>query len=76
MLHHLGPPQYTTEEPVYLENNDDNYEEVSLALKNFDASTYYKIAPEHIKKCIKNINRKIMKKNFFSISGIVKSIVI
>ena len=55
-------PQYATEEPIHLENFDDNYEEISSSLKNFDPISYYKIAPRRIKKCIKIINGKVLKK--------------
>ena len=63
--HLLGPPQYVIEEPIHLENKDDNQEEFSLQLKHFNSLTYYKNAPQHIKKCIKSINRKVMKKKMF-----------
>ena len=64
MTHLLGPPQYAIEEPIHLENKADNHEEFSLQLKHFDPLTYYKNAPQHVKKCIKSINRKVMKKNY------------
>ena len=76
MLYLLGPPQYTIEEPIYLENKADNHKEFSLQLKNFNPMTYYKNAPQHVKKCVKSINRKVMKKKIFLDSGIVKPIVI
>ena len=59
LLHLLGTPQYAIEEPIHLENNDDNYEEFSLALRNFDRSTYYKNAPKHIKNVIKLLIEKL-----------------
>ena len=62
MLHLLGNPQYAIEDPIHLEKSDDDYEEISLDLNNFDHSTYYKNAPKHIKKGNKIINRKFMKK--------------
>ena len=64
MTHLLGPPQYAIEQPIHLENKADNHEEFSLQLKQFDPLTYYKNAPQHVKKCIKSINRKVMKKNY------------
>ena len=36
MTHLLGPPQYTIEEPIHLENKADNHKEFSLQLKHFD----------------------------------------
>ena len=50
ITHLLGPPQYAIEEPIHLENKADNHEEFSLQLKHFDPLTYYKNAPQHIKK--------------------------
>ena len=38
--------------------------------------TYHKYARQHVKKCFKSINRKVMKKKIFLDSGIVKPIVI
>ena len=61
----LGPPQYTMEEPIHLENRADNHKEFSLQLKHFNPSTYYKNAPRHVKKCMKSFNRQIMKKKYF-----------
>ena len=72
MTHLLGPPQYTIEEPIHLENKADNHKEFSLQLKHFDPSTYYQNAPQNIEKCIKSINRKVMKKRNILDSGIVK----
>ena len=76
MLHLLGTPQYTLEGLFHLENNDDNLEDFSLALQTFDPSTYYKKAPKHIKKCIKNNNRKVLKNKICLDSGINKPFVI
>ena len=63
MIYLLGLPQYAIQEPIHLENKVDNHEGFSLQLKHFDPLTYYKNAPQHVKKCIKSINRKVMKKN-------------
>ena len=57
--------QICIEQPIHLENKADNHEEFSLQLKHFDPLTYYKNAPQHVKKCIKSINRKVMKKKIF-----------
>ena len=76
MLYLPGPPQYTIEEPIHLENKADNHKEFSLQLKNFNPMTYYKNAPRHVKKCVKSINRKVIKKKIIWDSGIVKPIVI
>ena len=76
MTHLLGPPQYTIEEPIHLEIKADNHEEFSLQLKHFDPSTYYQNAPQHVKKCIKSINRRVMKKKIFLDSEIVKPFVV
>ena len=65
MIHLLGPPQYVLEEPIHLENIADNHKEFSIQLKHFDPLTYYKNAPQHVKKCIKSINRKVVKKKIF-----------
>ena len=65
LIHLLGPPQYAIEQPIQLESKADNHKEFSLQLKHFDPSTYHQNAPQHIKKCIKNNNRKVMKKRFF-----------
>ena len=70
MMHCLGPPQYSIKEPTHLENKADNHKEFFLQLKHFDPSTYYQNAPQNIKKCIKSINRQIMKKKIFLDSGI------
>ena len=64
MMYLLGPPQYAIEEPIHLENTADNHKEFSLQLNHFDSSTYYQNAPQNVKKCIKSINRKVMKKNY------------
>ena len=50
MLYLLGPPQYTIEEPIHLETKADDHKEFSLQLKNFNPITYYKNAPQHVKK--------------------------
>ena len=65
MLYLLGPPQYAIEEPILLENKADNQKEFSLQLKNFNPLTSYKNAPQHVKKCVENIKRKVMKKKNF-----------
>ena len=39
MFYILGPPQYTIEEPMHLENKADSYKEFSLQLKNFNPMT-------------------------------------
>ena len=57
-----SPPQYTIEEPIRLENKADNHKEFSLQLKHFDPSFHYQNAPQNIKKCIKSIERKVIKK--------------
>ena len=62
MLHFSGIPQYAIEEPVLLENSDDNSEEFSLDLKKFDPSTYYKNDPKHIKKSKRSYNKKLWKR--------------
>ena len=62
MIHLLGPPQYAIEEPIHLENKADNHKKFSLQLKHFNPLTSYKNSPQHVKKCIKSINRQIMKK--------------
>ena len=72
LMHLLGPPQYAIEEPIHLEIKGDNQKEFSLQLKHFDPLTYYKNAPQHVKKCIKSFNRQIKKKKTFLDSGIVK----
>ena len=64
-LYLLGPPQYTIEEPIQSENKADNHKEFFVQLKNFNPMTYYKNAPQHVKKCDKIINRKVMKKKYF-----------
>ena len=71
-MHLLGPPQYAIEEPIHLENKADNLKEFSLQLKHSDPTTYYKNAPQPVKKCIKSINRQIMKKKIFIASERVK----
>ena len=76
MLYLLGPPQYTIEEPIHLENKADNYKEFSFQLNNFNPLTYYKKDPQQVKKCVKSFNRKVLKKKIFLDSGIVKTIVI
>ena len=76
MIHLQGPPQYAIEELIHLENKADNHKEFSLQLKHFDPLTYYKNAPQHVKKCIKSINRKIMKKKIFLDSERVKPFVV
>ena len=76
MMNILDPPQYTIEEPIHLENKADNHKEFSLQLKHFDPSTFYQNAPQPVKKCIKSINRKVMKRKIFLDSGIVKLILI
>ena len=76
MLYVLGPPQYTIEKPINLENKADDYKEFPLQLTNFNPMTYYKNAPQHVKKCVKSNNRKVMKKKIFLDSGIVKPILI
>ena len=63
-------PEHVIEEPIHLPNIDNNYEEFYLSLTNSAPLSYYKNAPRHIIKCIKSINRKVMK------NGIVKPIVI
>ena len=75
-LYLLATPQYTIEEAIHLENKADYHKEFSLQLKNFNPVAYYKNAPQHVKKCVKSINRKVMKKKIFSDSGIVKPTVI
>ena len=72
MIHLLVPPQYAIEEPFHLENKGDNRKEFSLQLKHFNPLTYYKNAPQHVKKCIKSINRQIMKKKILIDSERVK----
>ena len=74
MMHLLGLPQYTIGEPVHLENKADNHKELSLQLKHFDPLTYYKNAPQHVKNCVKSINRQIKKKKIFIYSDRVKPI--
>ena len=75
MFYLLGSPQYAIEEPVHLKTKNDNHTEFSLQLKSFNPLTYYKNAPQHVKKCVKSINRKVMKKEIFLDSGIGKPIV-
>ena len=72
----LGRPQYAIEEPIQLENKAINHKEFSLQLKNFDPMTYYQNAPRHVKKCVKSIIGRVMKKNIFLDSGLVKPLVI
>ena len=72
MIHLLGPPQYAIEGPIHLENKADNHKEFSLQLKLFNTLTFYKNAPQHVRKCIKSINRQIMKKKIFVDSERVK----
>ena len=72
MTHLLGLPQYFAEEPILLENKADNRKEFSLQLKDFDPLTYYKNAPQHVKKCIKSIIRQTFKKKIFLDSERVK----
>ena len=69
MIHLLGTPQYAIEEPIRLEKKANYHEDFSLQLKHFDPSTYYQNAPQNIKKCIKKINRKVIKKRNLSDSG-------
>ena len=76
MIRLPGPPQYAIEEPIQLENKADTHKEFSSHLKHFDPSTYYQNAPQNIKKCIKSINRKVLKKRNVLDSGIFKHIVI
>ena len=52
MLHLLLTPQYAIEEIYQLESKADDHEEYPLQLKNFEPLTFYKNAPQHIKKCI------------------------
>ena len=54
---------------IRLEKKANNHEDFSLQLKHFDPSTYYQNAPQNIKKCIKKINRKVIKKRNVSDSG-------
>ena len=75
MTHLLGPPQYAIKELIHLENKADNHKEFSLHLNQFDPSTYYQNAPQHVKKCIKSIIRKVIKKQKILDSGIVKPFV-
>ena len=75
MSYLLGPPQYTIEEPIHLENKADNHKDFSLELKNFNPMTYYKNAPQHVKKSVESFNRKLMKKKIILDSGIVEPIV-
>ena len=63
--HLLGPPQYAIKEPIHLKNKSDSHEEFSLQLNHFNPLTYYKNAPQHVKKCIKSVNREVMKKKIF-----------
>ena len=76
MIHFLGRPQYATDKPIHLKNTADNHKEFSSQLKPFDPSIYYQNAPQHFRKCIKNINRQIMKKKTHLDSGIIKPFVI
>ena len=76
MLYLVGNPQYTTEEPINLEKKADNHKELSLQLENCNPMVYYKNAPQHVKKCVKTFNGKVMKKKIFLDSGIVTPIVI
>ena len=59
MFYLLGPPQYTKEEPIHLENKTDNLKEFSLQLKNFNPMTYYKNAPQHVKNVLKVLIEKL-----------------
>ena len=76
MFYLPGHFQYTIEDSIHLEHKADNHKEFSLQLKNFNPMTYYKNAPQHVKKCVKSINRNVMKKKIFLGSGIVKPFVI
>ena len=55
------PYQLSIEEPINLENMDDNYEEFYTTLQNFNKEAYYNEAPHNIKKCIKAVKRKYSK---------------
>ena len=55
------PYQLSIEEPIDLENMDNNYEEFYTALQNFNKEAYYNEAPHIIKKCIKAVKRKYSK---------------
>ena len=55
--------QLSMEEPKHLENIDNNYEEFSTTLQNFDKKAYYNNAPHNVKKCIKAVKTKYAKIN-------------
>ena len=55
------PYQISIEEPINLENMDDNYEEFYTTIQIFNKEAYYDEFPHKIKKCIKAVKRKYSK---------------
>ena len=55
------PYQLSVEEPINLEDIDNNYEEFYTTLQNFNKEIYYNEAPHNVKKFIKTVKRKYSK---------------
>ena len=55
MIHLLGPPQYSIQEPIHLEIKADNHKDFSSQLKLFN--------PQLISRTLLNIIKNLLKKS-------------